>query len=289
MKFNLSPAWALVPALVLIPTGAALLARELATTYEIKTARSRLEERKSAASALQAESWATPTHAYVERGKDMPLPAAIEKVMPSVVAVESHYAPTASAALYFFPGERKDVFRGVLEPQRPDDKPRRAGTGFAVAPSVIMTASHVVGPDPRQRYSVKIGGKSYPVLRIRYSRRFDAALLYVAPEAPPVQPVVLAQHLPRTGESLAAIGMPTTGRKTIQTGIMSAMRATNAYAQGGEAPLIEAAIQTYPGFSGGPLLNLKGEVVGIISTGYELRSLSYAPPAGVAFADALRG
>ncbi len=88
--------------------------------------------------------------------------------------------------------------------------------------------------------------------------KIDLALLEVKglPEGYP--PLTLAEEKVRIGEEVFAIGHPVGLDWTVTTGRVSAFRGNNVQVQ---TPL-------NPGNSGGPLINMKGEVVGVVVAGY---------------------
>ncbi len=122
---------------------------------------------------------------------------------------------------------------------------------------VIADAQNVeVQTTDKHRYKARVIGKD---------QRHDLALLQID-GAPSLTPVVLAQSrdlIP--GQKVYAIGNPFGLNGTMTTGIISAIRSVRG-PTGGQ---IENAIQTdaaiNPGNSGGPLLNSRGEVIGINS------------------------
>ena len=140
---------------------------------------------------------------------------------------------------------------------------------------VIADAQNVeVQTMDKHRYKARVIGKD---------QRHDLALLQID-GATSLTPVVLAQSrdlIP--GQKVFAIGNPFGLNGTMTTGIISAIRSVRG-PQGGQ---IENAIQTdaaiNPGNSGGPLLNSRGEVIGInsmIATGNQ----GVEQSAGVGFA-----
>jgi S1-C subfamily serine protease len=110
---------------------------------------------------------------------------------------------------------------------------------------------------------VKLSNKrSYKATVVGTDKVHDLALLKI--DAPDLQPVVLADSSQlAVGEKVYAIGNPFGLSGTMTQGIISSIRSIRG---SGGAP-IEDAIQTdaaiNPGNSGGPLLNSRGEVIGI--------------------------
>ena len=108
----------------------------------------------------------------------------------------------------------------------------------------------------KRRYSAKVIGTD---------KVHDLALLQI--DAPNLEPVTLADSRDlAVGQKVYAIGNPFGLNGTMTRGIISSIRTLPA-ARGSENASIEDAIQTdaaiNPGNSGGPLLNSRGEVIGI--------------------------
>jgi len=80
--------------------------------------------------------------------------------------------------------------------------------------------------------------------------------------------VKLAKILPKIGEGVFAIGNPEGLEQTLSNGIISSYREDKTYIQTNTA--------ITHGSSGGPLFNMKGEVIGIISLGKQEGSLFFA-------------
>ena len=78
----------------------------------------------------------------------------------------------------------------------------------------------------------------------------------------------LAKILPKIGEGVFAIGNPEGLEQTLSNGIISSYREDKTYIQTNTA--------ITHGSSGGPLFNMKGEVIGIISLGKQEGSLFFA-------------
>lgn len=137
------------------------------------------------------------------------------------------------------------------------------GSGFILDKAGhVLTNYHVV-EGANQGVEVKLSNKrTYKATVIGSDRVHDLALLKI--DAPDLQPVVLADSSQiAVGEKVYAIGNPFGLSGTMTQGIISSIRSIR---NGDNAP-IEDAIQTdaaiNPGNSGGPLLNSRGEVIGI--------------------------
>jgi S1-C subfamily serine protease len=157
------------------------------------------------------------------------------------------------------------------------------GSGFILdAQGHILTNNHVVAGG--QQIEVTLSNKhKYKARVIGRDPVHDLALLQI--DAPNLVPAVLAQSRDLVvGQKVYAIGNPFGLTGTMTTGIISAIRSIHN-PQG--AP-IENAIQTdaaiNPGNSGGPLLNSRGEVIGINSLIATNPNENIEQSAGIGFA-----
>jgi serine protease Do len=151
------------------------------------------------------------------------------------------------------------------------------GSGFIVgADGVILTNAHVVdGADEvrvrladRREFSGKVAGIDRPT---------DIAVVKIDARALPVVKLGDPGAI-RVGEWVLAIGSPFGLEHTVTAGIVSAT--SRSLPEGTYVPFIQTDAAVNPGNSGGPLFNLKGEVIGINSQIYS-RTGGYM---GIAFA-----
>ncbi len=154
------------------------------------------------------------------------------------------------------------------------------GSGFVIdKQGHILTINHVI--DNAQRVEVTLADKhKYKATVVDIDKQHDLALLLI--NAPNLVPATLAESNGLVvGQRVYAIGNPFGLSGTLTRGIISAIRSIGI--QGG-AP-IEDAIQTdaaiNPGNSGGPLLNSRGEVIGITTL---IASAGADQSAGIGFA-----
>ena len=140
------------------------------------------------------------------------------------------------------------------------------GTGFVVdADGHIVTAAHVV--DGASSISVKFADGATRTAKLTgKDDATDVAVLKIDPSGLTLHPLKLASSSSlAVGDSVAAIGDPFGYARSISTGIVSGVdrtiRAPNGFTVA-HAVQTDAALN--PGNSGGPLLNAKGEVVGIV-------------------------
>jgi len=157
-----------------------------------------------------------------------------------------------------------------------------AGSGFLIdADGHILTNYHVV--QEAQTIEVTLGDQSrYTAKLIGADTRNDIALVQIDPRGHKLTPLPLGDSRNLlVGQRVLAIGNPFGFQSTLTTGVVSSLGRT---VQTSESTFIDEAIQTDAainrGNSGGPLLNSRGEVIGI-------NSAIYAPTgttAGIGFA-----
>ena len=172
-----------------------------------------------------------------------------------------------------------------------DDAPQRRGlgSGFVIgADGFVMTNAHVV--DDADEVMVTLTDKrEFKAKVIGLDRRTDVAVLKIDAANLPLLRMGDVGKL-KVGEWVMAIGSPFGFDNTVTAGIVSA----KARDTGDLLPLIQTDVAINPGSSGGPLLNLRGEVVGINSQIYSqsggFMGISFAIPIDEAMrvADQLR-
>ncbi|MBL8385451.1 MAG: Do family serine endopeptidase [Burkholderiales bacterium] len=165
-------------------------------------------------------------------------------------------------------------------PQAPRQQ-RGQGSGFIVAADgLILTNAHVV--DGAAEVTVKLTDRrEFRARVVGADKRSDVAVLKI--EASGLPTVKLGDPAAvSVGEWVLAIGSPFGFENTATSGIVSAKSRTLE----GYVPFIQTDVAVNPGNSGGPLFNLKGEVIGINSQIYSssggYQGLSFAIPIDVA-------
>jgi S1-C subfamily serine protease len=178
--------------------------------------------------------------------------AAVERVGPSVAHLEV-WAPAP-------PAPRRG--RNRARPSG-DSVPAGSGSGFVFTPDgFLLTNSHVVERATRIRATFA-DGSSYAAEIVGTDPDTDLAVLRV--NAPSLVAATLGDSAAlRAGQVVIAIGNPLGFASTVTSGVVSALGRTM---RGQSGRLIDAVIQTdaalNPGNSGGPLVDSRGEVVGI--------------------------
>jgi len=155
--------------------------------------------------------------------------------------------------------------------------PRGLGSGFIIsADGYLMTNHHVV--EGSEQITVTLADKrEFSAKLIGSDQRTDVALLKIDASGLPSVRIGDPNRL-RVGEWVIAIGSPFGLESTVTAGIVSA----KARDTGEFLPFIQTDVAVNPGNSGGPLINLRGEVVGINSqiftTSGAFAGISFAIP-----------
>jgi len=177
-------------------------------------------------------------------------------------------------------------FQGQINPrgQQQRDVPVRAqGSGFIVdANGIILTNAHVV--KDAKEVTVKLTDRrEYRAKVLGADAKTDIAVLKIDAKNLPVLALGNTKDL-KVGEWVLAIGSPFGFENTVTAGVVSAKGRTlpdDSY-----VPFIQTDVAVNPGNSGGPLLNTRGEVVGINSQIYSrsggYQGVSFSIPIDVA-------
>ncbi|WP_019504552.1 HhoA/HhoB/HtrA family serine endopeptidase [Pleurocapsa sp. PCC 7319] len=190
--------------------------------------------------------------------------AVVNKVGDSVVRIDaSRTVSTNAPAMFKDPFFRQ--FFGSQIPNIPDKQVQRGfGSGFVVSSDgLILTNAHVVDGSDRVTITLK-DGRSFEGKVMGTDSLTDVAVIKIEAEDLPAVTFADSEKL-QPGEWAIAIGNPLGLDNTVTTGIVSATGRSSS--QVGVADKRVSFIQTdaaiNPGNSGGPLLNAKGEVIGI--------------------------
>src|SRR6266496_1617 len=166
-----------------------------------------------------------------------------------------------------------------------DARKRYPASGIAYAEDLILTADHVV----TREEDIKVGlqdGKSLTATIAGRDPGSDLALLRLAEKA--LTPAKTSENI-QVGQLVLALGRPNGEGMQASWGIVTGISGPTRTFRGG---LLDEYVRTettpYPGFSGGPLVNTEGEVLGLNTSGLT-RGSSLTIPVKVAWriADAL--
>ncbi len=231
----------------------------------------------------------------------------VEKVGPAVVNIRTTAnvptpGPRGVLPPGFDNGDMSEFFRrffGIPLPQAPgngsgngsgnpknapapDNPPdteqnRGVGSGFIVsADGYVMTNAHVVD-DADTIYVTLTDKREFKAKLIGVDDRTDVAVVKIQASNLPVVAIGDSNKV-RVGEWVVAIGSPFGLDNTVTAGIVSSKsRNTGDY-----LPFIQTDVAVNPGNSGGPLINMQGEVIGINSQIYSrtggFMGISFAIP-----------
>lgn len=209
----------------------------------------------------------------------------VERNGPAVVNISvTHDAKTDATAQQFEGVDPNNPFFQFFR-QFPGAVPHGSapehgmGSGFIVSPDgVILTNAHVV--DGATDVTVKLTDRrEFRAKVIGTDKPSDVAVLKI--EATGLPTVKLGSSMnEKVGEWVLAIGSPFGFENSVTSGIVSAK--SRSLPDGTYIPFIQTDVAVNPGNSGGPLFNMKGEVIGINaqifthSGGYQ--GLSFAVP-----------
>ena len=204
---------------------------------------------------------------------DRLLPAVVNISVSSVIHPDDHQpegpdgsTPSGPQSSPFPPGSPLEkFFHDYLHRRHGDGKPARQvqalGSGFIIDPSgVVVTNNHVI--DNAQQVSVTLSdGTEYPARIVGRDSKEDLAVLQVKADRPlPSVPLGHSDEA-RIGDWVLAIGNPFGLSGTVTAGIISSRKRNVEHGLYDDFIQTDAAINH--GNSGGPLFNLKGEVIGI--------------------------
>jgi serine protease Do len=154
----------------------------------------------------------------------------------------------------------QQFFKRFGDQQPPRRTVRSMGSGFIINPAgYIVTNNHVV--EGASDIRVKIDdGRELTAKLVGRDPKTDLALLKVEATGLPVIPLGDSAQL-QVGEQVMAIGNPFGLERTVTTGIVSATG--RVIGQGPYDDFIQTDASINPGNSGGPLINARGQAVGI--------------------------
>ena len=149
---------------------------------------------------------------------------------------------------------------------QPDSPPTDIqGSGFLVTTNGhLLTCAHIVGSQARA--TAWINGRRFVCRVLACDTNLDLALLLTEPEHPPFRPLQLESGTNyRMGEEAFSLGFPLADilgfSPRLNKGMISA-----TVGMGDDPKSIQFSAPVQPGDSGGPLLNSKSEVIGVITS-----------------------
>lgn len=230
--------------------------------------------------------------------------SAVKENSPAVVSIIITKNIPVMERYYYNPFENFEEFFGQdFQLQVPqyrqngtEEKEIGGGTGFIVSEDgMILTNKHVV-TDEEANYTVFTNdGKKHPAKVLARDPFQDLAVIKIEPaKVVDESGQFIIQSFPKVklgdsetlqiGQTVVAIGNALGEfRNTVSAGVVSGLKRTITASGGGLSETLEDVIQTdaaiNKGNSGGPLLNLRGEVIGInTAMVQEAQSIGFAIP-----------
>ncbi len=175
------------------------------------------------------------------------LPELVKRIKPSAVAVETFDVKGAQIS---------------------------RGSGFFISKNLIITNRHVIEKSNRVVVQL-VNGKKYTANGIvAIDGEGDLAVLHVDVPAENAIPLIISPDAPQEGESILVIGNPYGLEGSVSNGIVSAVREFPGYGK-----IIQITAPISPGSSGSPVVNLRGQVIGVATLqAAEGQSLNFAVP-----------
>lgn len=165
-----------------------------------------------------------------------------------------------------------------------DARKRYPASGIALTEDLVLTADHVITKE-----DIKVGlpdGKSLSATIAGRDPGSDLAVLRLAEKA--LSPAQTSEDI-KVGQLVLALGRPNKAGMQASWGIITAISGPTRTFRGGMLDeYVQSETTPYPGFSGGPLVNTEGDVLGLNTSGLT-RGSSLTIPVKVAWkiADAL--
>lgn len=175
-----------------------------------------------------------------------PLPALVKQIRPAVVTVTAYDSAGQISG---------------------------AGSGFFVSQNRVVTNYHVL--ENAIRAEIKTADdKSYPVRGVVAENK-TSDLMQLEVEIPErINPLKVVPAFPEVGERVVVVGSPFGFEQTVSDGIVSSLRLAPGF-----DTVIQITAPFSPGSSGSPVVNLKGEVVGVASRQMQQgQNLNFAVP-----------
>src|SRR5205809_4677378 len=173
----------------------------------------------------------------------------------------------------------KEIFeraaKAVVKIHGVDEHSEICGTGFFIDPTGTLYTAYTVGGEAGN-FSVEFGGKKYPARQLVADVRSGTAMLKVE-ETTPALPIGKSEQL-EVATPVVAIGFPLDLQETPNFGMIAGFD-RKCLGRFFSTVHLRVNVPTQRGEAGAPLLNMKGEVVGIIvSSSLENNSACFAVP-----------
>jgi serine protease Do len=194
----------------------------------------------------------------------------------SFAAVPLFYAQEQSAIT--ISQQVKDIFgrtaTAVVKIHGVDEHSEISGTGFFVDPTGTLYTAYTVGGEA-DNFTIEFNGKKYPARQLLADIRSGTAILKIDAVTPAL-PIGRSEEL-GVATPVVSIGYPLDLPKTPSFGMVAGFdrKYLGRYFS---TTHVRLNLPTQRGEAGAPLLNMKGEVVGIVVSSLENNSSCYAVP-----------
>ena len=185
---------------------------------------------------------------------------AAQRVLPAVVVIKAEPSPLCPRC-----GRAHETYHGEADEQ--EAEPTRQsqldvlGSGFIVSSTgVVLTNKHVVEGNPRLVVQTA-EGKQFPVREVTADSEHDVAVLRIDANTPLRFVQLGDSEAAEIGDWVLTIGSPLELDQTVSAGIISAKNRSLCPTH--QARYLQTDAVVNPGSSGGPLVALNGNVIGI--------------------------
>jgi serine protease DegQ len=205
----------------------------------------------------------------------------LKQTMPAVVSIAIKEG--VNNARNSTPGKGQRAQKASTVPAERTMRPSGSGVVIDSDQGFILTNAHVI--EGAEDIAVAFSdGRELPAQRVGSDAGTDIAVLKVQAEALRAIPLGNSDGL-EVGDFVLAIGNPFVIGQTVTSGIVSALHRNNIGIEQYE-DFIQTDAAIYPGHSGGPLINLRGELVGIntafVGTANTNSGMGFAIPVNMA-------
>ncbi|HUO06205.1 MAG TPA: Do family serine endopeptidase [Candidatus Binataceae bacterium] len=207
-----------------------------------------------------------PDSGHIAKAQTLPdFVGLAEKLSPAVVSISMDSAESQSEPSEV-PEEHENPHFGPFEDfEGPHHPGKSLGSGFIVSKDgYIVTNDHVVDSGGKVTVTLQ-DGRNFDAKVIGHDAKSDIALIKIEAKGDlPIAPLGDSDSV-KVGEWVVAIGNPYGFDHSVTAGIVSAK---GRFISGNLDNFIQTDTRIDPGNSGGPLIDLRGEVVGVNSMIY---------------------
>lgn len=218
--------------------------------------------------------------AFVRFLASLGMPAVILCSGASLVCAQEQSATSVSHQV-------REIFersaKAVVKIHGVDEHSEISGTGFFIDPTGTLYTSYTVGGEA-ENFTIEFNGKKYPARQLLADIRSGTAMLKIDTVTPALT-IGKSEEL-EVATPVVAIGYPLDLPETPNFGMVAGLdhKYLGRYFS---TTHLRLNLPTQRGEAGAPLLNMKGEVVGIVVSSLENNSACYAVP--IEAAEKIRG